>query len=134
MLNKGHGRKVQNTVADNLLPVSGKAMTEALKAKLLWSGSFSSGSITVPNLSEYLVVAVTTSETITAIGFPTSDGTLLIGGILFGEHGTTNAANLKFRFGLSGNSLIINSDNKGCIDNSGSVTATIAIHGLVKKA
>ena len=39
MLNKGHGRKVQNTLADNLLPVSGKAVMDELKSQLVYSSN-----------------------------------------------------------------------------------------------
>jgi len=57
MLNKGHGRKVAQTLENNLLPVSGKAMSVSNEEDILskCSVSTSSGSVTLTSAKRVIV-------------------------------------------------------------------------------
>lgn len=104
------------------------------KPKLLWSGSFSSGSITVPGYSDYELFAFESAA---------SGGLFLIGGYWSGVGGFSIYASnyitvMGYRFGVDGDRLSIDSYNKGITswDPTSGTTATFAvtkIYGLVRK-
>lgn len=106
-----------------------------MRPKLLWSGSFSSGSITVPGYSEYELFVFSSSA---------SEGVFIIGSYWAGIggyslYGSNYIAVMGYRFGVDGNTLTIDSYNKGITswDPSTGATATFAttkIYGLVRKA
>ena len=105
------------------------------RPKLLWSGSFSSGSITVPGYSDYELFAFESSM---------AEGLFLLGGYWAGIGGFTIYGSnyitvMGYRFGADGDRLSIDSYNKGITswDPSTGTTATFAvtkIYGLVRKA
>ena len=104
------------------------------KPKLLWSGSFSSGSITVPGYSDYALFAFELAA---------SEGLFLIGGYWAGIGGFTIYGSnyitvMGYRFGVDGDRLSIDSYNKGITSwdpTNGATTtfATTKIYGLVRK-
>lgn len=106
-----------------------------MRPKLLWSGSFSSGSITVPGYSDYALFAFESAA---------SEGLFLIGGYWAGVGGFTIYGSnyitvMGYRFGVDGDRLSIDSYNKGITswDPTSGATATFAatkIYGLVRKA
>ena len=106
-----------------------------MRPKLLWSGSFSSGSITVPGYSDYELFAFESAA---------SGGLFLIGGYWAGIGGFSIYASnyitvMGYRFGVDGDRLSIDSYNKGITswDPTSGTTATFAvtkIYGLVCKA
>ena len=105
-----------------------------LKPKLLWSGSFSSGSITVPEYSEYDFFA---------FGSSAANNIFLFGGDWagiggFGLYASNYPNMMSYRFGVAGNVLSIDSYNKGITawnptDGSTATYATTKIYGLVRK-
>ena len=106
-----------------------------LRPKLLWSGSWSSGSITVPGYSEYelFVFSSSASEGVFIIGSDWAG----IGG--YSLYGSNYIAVMGYRFGVDGNTLTIDDANKGITswDPSTGATNTFAvtkIYGLVRKA
>lgn len=106
-----------------------------MRPKLLWSGSFSSGSITVSGYSEYELFAFVSSA---------SEGVFIIGSDWAGIggyslYGSNYIAIMGYRFGVNGNTLTIDASNKGITswDPSSGATNTFAvtkIYGLVRKA
>ena len=104
------------------------------KPKLLWSGSFSSGSITVPDLSAYKLFAIETalSDDLYLIGSKWAG----IGG--YGLYASNYPAILSYRFTTSGNTITINNENRGVSSwdpTTGVATGSIAatkIWGLLR--
>ena len=106
-----------------------------MRPKLLWSGSFSSGSITVPGYSDYELFAFESAA---------AEGLFLVGGYWagiggFSLYGSNYINVMGYRFGVNGDRLSIDSYNKGITswDPSTGATATFAttkIYGLVRKA
>ena len=106
-----------------------------MQPKLLWSGSFSSGSITVPGYSDYALFAFESAA---------AEGLFLIGGYWagvggFSIYGSNYITIMGYRFGVDGDRLSIDSYNKGITswDPTTGNTATFAatkIYGLVRKA
>lgn len=104
------------------------------KPKLLWSGSFSSGSITVPGHSDYELFAFESAV---------AEGLFVIGGYWagiggFSIYGSNYITIMGYRFGVDGDRLSIDSYNKGITswDPTTGTTATFAatkIYGLVRK-
>lgn len=90
--------------------------------KLLWTGSFSSGSIIVDELSNYTMIMVMLNS-VPCIG-TLSRG---IGGIgTYTSHGISHAA---YRFKVDGNKLTINGEDTGGTNGSSNEPVT-AIYGL----
>lgn len=110
-------------------------------AELLWEGDFSgTGSIVVPNLSDWLVVAYcnyTGADQLLylSIGSPSR------GGGLYGEWNSGNLQQLGHRFGYneSTNTITVNENDRGIYFNGSTTAASgasnhiYAIYGLVKK-
>ena len=88
--------------------------------KVLWNGTFNSGSITIPNGAKYSLFAVKTTTGITVIG----NSSYGLGGFM--EYGslTPHVVSYRFSASFSGNDLIwtIDSLNKGVGDSSGAGT------------
>lgn len=105
-----------------------------MRPKLLWSGSFSNGSITVSGYSDYALFAFESAA---------SEGLFLIGGYWAGVggftiYGSSYITVMGYRFGVDGDRLSIDSYNKGITswDPTTGTTATFAvtkIYGLVRK-
>lgn len=94
--------------------------------KLLWSGSFSTnGSIIVPNINQYLIIAV-------VAGTVTMLGSQLYGGCTFAKYNTYNTTSYGYRFtyDASNNKLTIDNLNRGANDGSARITIT-QIYGIV---
>lgn len=73
---------------------------------MLWSGSFTSGSITVPGLSNYTIILVN-------VGDCPCIGTKDYGGMLIPDYGSNSLISYGYRFTVDGNTLTINDINKG---------------------
>ena len=89
-------------------------LTDSLNdiGKLLWSGNFTEGSITVPNISNYTVILV-------VVGYVTCIGTKGYGGGSIPYAGRFNLANHGYRFTYNGSdTLIIDEVNKGGTDGT----------------
>ena len=91
--------------------------------KLLWSGSFAEGTITVPGLSDYSLLVVSLSGGINCIG----NRTWGIGGI--GAYASYNIQIYGYRFSSSGDTLTIDNVCKGGSDGTQNVPV-VAIRGL----
>lgn len=76
--------------------------------KELWSGSFSSGNITVPGISDYVVVAM-------IVGGVTCLGSQLYGGCSFAKYNSTgiDAYGYRFTYDATNDKLTIDSLNRG---------------------
>ena len=90
--------------------------------KKLWEGNFTSGSINVPNLSNYGVIIV-------IVGGAFCFGSLSYGLGGAGAYGGYGRSLYTYRFGVNGNTLSINNIDKGGSDGSNNVPVT-AIYGL----
>lgn len=90
--------------------------------KLLWSGTFTSGEITVDGISSYSVIAVVEGSVICF-------GTKYFGLGGFGEYGTYGIGTRAYRFGVNGDTLTIDNNNKGGT-NGTSQEAITAIYGV----
>lgn len=73
------------------------------KPKLLWSGSWSSGSITVNEFSDYKLLLVQTSDGDSALCW--KDGSLMLGGGLYPLSGTSGQMAYSVRASFSANTL-----------------------------
>lgn len=85
--------------------------------KSLWTGSFTSGSINVPDLDKYKIIGVV------------ADGVLCIGnksfgGGIYGIYGGTGNGIVSYRLSNSGTTLSINSNDKGAYNNGTQVAIT----------
>lgn len=90
--------------------------------KKLWEGNFTSGDITVPNLSEYTAIAVNL------------DGVLCFGNRFYGscsvmEYGQFTFNTYGYRLAGTGTTMTIDSYNKGGSNGSANVAIT-EIYGL----
>lgn len=90
--------------------------------KLLWTGSFTTGDITVPHLTDYTIIVVMLGS-IPCIGTANWG----IGGI--GTYASYGVSYYAYRFNPSGNKLTIDSNNKGGTDGNNNVAVT-RIYGL----
>lgn len=123
------GSQVRGAVEDsNQLgghPLSYYATAEGLAkfGKLLWSGSFSSGSITVPEISNYRAVCVILAGDVMCFGTPSWG----IGGI--GTYSSYVIALYGYRLTPSDDTLSINDNDKGGSDGTQNIAIT-AIYGL----
>ena len=79
------------------------SMVVAQKPKLLWSGSWSSGSITVNEFSDYKLLLVQTSDGDSALCW--KDGSLMLGGGLYPLSGTSGQMAYSVRASFSTNTL-----------------------------
>lgn len=95
--------------------------------KLLWSGSFTSGSITVPEYSNYgvFIFILNIDGAVVACIGTQSYG---LGGV--GVYSTYTSQVFSYRVGVEGNTLIINNENKGGSNGSQNVPIT-QIYGLL---
>ena len=93
--------------------------------KLLWSGSFTSGSITVPGLSNYSYVIVNVGG-IPCFGAPE------YGGNVIGGYASYAFGYRSYRFSVNGDKLTIDDINKGGSDGTGNVEVRNII-GLIPK-
>lgn len=75
----------------------------AQKPKLLWSGSWTSGSITVGDFSSYKLLLVQTTDGDSALCW--KDGSLMLGGGLYPLSGTSGQMAYSVRASFSGNRL-----------------------------
>ena len=91
--------------------------------KLLWSGNFTTGSITVDGLDDYTVFIYVLDPTIYCIGSKIWG----VGGI--GTYASYNTQLYNYRFNVSGNTLSIDNNNKGGSNGTSNV-ALKAIYGL----
>ena len=73
------------------------------KPKLLWSGSWTSGSITVSDFSSYKLLLVQTTDGDSAVCW--KDGSLLLGGGIYSLGGSSGQMVYSVRASFSGNSL-----------------------------
>lgn len=93
--------------------------------KLLWSGSFASGTITVEGISNYTMVAMVAGD-VFCVGSPSW------GGGLWGNYGYLSVDYMGYRFVYtkSNETLTINSTNQGARTSTGTVYPVTAIYGL----
>lgn len=90
--------------------------------KLLWEGSFTSGSITINGLSDYTTI-------IAIVGGATCIGSLTYGSGGAGGYGSYATSIYNYRFGVNGNTLTIDNINRGGSDGTSNVAVT-KIYGL----
>ena len=90
--------------------------------KLLWSGNFTSGSITVNGLSNYTTI-------IAIVGGATCIGSLTYGSGGAGGYDSYATAIYNYRFGVNGNTLTIDNINRGGSNGTQNVAVT-KIYGL----
>lgn len=93
--------------------------------KLLWSGSFTSGFITVPGLSNYSCVIVNVGGVL-CFGSPEYGGNVISGYASYGF------GYRSYRFSVNGDKLTIDDINKGGSDGTGNVEVR-SIIGLIPK-
>lgn len=93
--------------------------------KLLWSGSFTSGSITVPGLSNY-------SHVIVNVGGVSCFGSPEYGGNVISGYASYGFGYRSYRFSVNGDKLTIDDINKGGSDGTGNVEVRNII-GLIPK-
>lgn len=90
--------------------------------KLLWEGSFTSGSITIDGLSDYTII-------IAIVGGATCIGGLNYGSGGAGGYGSYTTSIYNYRFGVNSNTLTIDNINRGGSDGTQNVAVT-KIYGL----
>lgn len=90
--------------------------------KLLWEGSFTTGSITISGLSDYTTI-------IAIVGGATCIGSLTYGSGGAGGYSSYATSTYNYRFGISGNTLTIDNINRGGSDGTQNVAVT-KIYGL----
>ena len=106
----------------------------ARKPKLLWSGSWTSGSITVSDFSSYKLLLVQTTDGDSAVCW--KDGSLLLGGGIYPLSGSSGQMVYSVRASFSGNSLTMQNSyalSHGISgQHSGQYGRTVsAIYGLI---
>jgi hypothetical protein len=103
---------------------SGWVETENRIGKLLWEGSFTSGSITVPGISDYVVVAM-------IVGGVTCLGSQLYGGCSFTRYNSLaiDSYGYRFTYSAANDRLTIDSVNKGGTSGTASQPIT-KIYGV----
>lgn len=104
------------------------------KPKLLWSGSWTSGSITVSDFSSYKLLLVQTTDGDSAVCW--KDGSLLLGGGIYPLSGSSGQMVYSVRASFSGNSLTMQNSyalSHGISgQHSGQYGRTVsAIYGLI---
>ena len=85
--------------------------------KTLWTGSFTSGSIDVPDLSKYWLIGVVAGSVFCI-------GNKAFGGGIYGTYGGTSYGVVSYRLSSSGDTFSINSNDKGAFDNGTQVAIT----------
>jgi hypothetical protein len=114
-LNTTDKSSVVNAINENTENISGFG-------KLLWEGSFTSGSITIDGLSDYTTIIV-------IVGGATCIGSLEYGMGGAGGYGSYTTSIYNYRFGVSGNTLTIDNINRGGSNGTSNVAVT-KIYGL----
>ena len=105
-----------------------------MRPKLLWSGSWTSGSITVSGFSDYKLLLVQTTDGDSAVCW--KDGSLLLGGGLYPLSGTSGQMAYSVRASFSANTLTLQNSyaliHSISGQHSGQYTRTVnAIYGLL---
>ena len=105
-----------------------------MRPKLLWSGSWTSGSITVGGFSDYKLLLVQTTDGDSAVCW--KDGSLLLGGGLYPLSGTSGQMAYSVRASFSANTLTLQNSyaliHSISGQHSGQYTRTVnAIYGLL---
>lgn len=90
--------------------------------KLLWSGNFTSGSITVPGLNDYNCIAV-------SVGGVLCIGNKNYGGNNYVSYGALTISNMAYRVNTTGDTMEINSYDKGGSNGTAQQPIT-AIYGI----
>lgn len=87
--------------------------------KTLWTGSFSTGTLTIPHLNEYSVICVFAGSLVMI-------GTQSYGGISFRAWRSASISQYGYRFTYSAtnNTLTTNTDNPGASDGANQITIT----------
>ena len=88
--------------------------------KTLWTGSFTSGSINVPDLDKYKIIGIV-ADSVFCIGNKN------FGGGIYGIYGGTGNGIVSYRLSNSGTTLSINSNDKGAYNNGTQVAITDVI-------
>lgn len=87
--------------------------------KTLWEGSFSSGTISVPNLNEYTMICVFAGGLLMV-------GNQSYGGMVFRTYRnvTTTSWGYRLTYNATNNTLTIDTDNQGATDGTGLIAIT----------
>lgn len=106
MINDKLTKELQEQITDNKSNIN--ELDDKIKniGKLLWKGSFTSGSITIDGISGYKFIMVD-------VGGCWCIGNLNYGGGSVGAYGSYSATEYTYRFGVDGDTLIINNENRG---------------------
>lgn len=122
--NQGDLSSLSTTDKSNLVSAINENNTSIKNiGKLLWEGSFTSGSITVNGLSDYTTIIV-------IVGGATCIGSLAYGAGGAGVYGSYATGIYNYRFGVNGNTLTIDNINRGGSDGTKNVPVT-KIYGLL---
>lgn len=95
-----------------------------LVPRLLWTGSFHEGSITVSGLQQYTAVVMQCDADVLLFGSPSYGGGLFVWG------GQTEPTTIAYRFYVSGDIITIDDYNTGCFESGGTRRAITHIWGL----
>ncbi len=87
--------------------------------KVLWEGSFSTGTLTIPHLNEYSLICVFAGSLVMI-------GNQSYGGLTFRAWRSTSFASYGYRFtyNATNNTLTTDSDNPGASDGTNQITIT----------
>lgn len=85
--------------------------------KTLWTGSFTSGSINVPDLSNYYIIGV-------VAGGALCIGNKAFGGGIYGTWRGTSYGIVSYRINCSGDTISITEDDRGAFDNGTQLAIT----------
>jgi hypothetical protein len=87
--------------------------------KTLWEGSFSSGTISVPGISEYTMICILAGSLLMV-------GNQRYGGMVFRTYRSTTTSSYGYRYtyNATNNTLTIDTDNAGATDGTNNVAIT----------
>lgn len=109
--------EMQNIINDNITDSIDTAMSKI--GKTLWEGTFSTGTLQIPNLSDYTMICI-------FVGNVMMMGNQYYGGTSFRAYRSTSVNHYVYRFSYDSenNSLITTTDNPGASDGTNQLTIT----------
>ena len=120
---------ITNELKDNLDTIKNKL------GKVLWNDTaFTTGSLTIPELSSYKLVLLVFDDTIQMLA--TLAGNILWGGCNIGAYASDGIGSYGCRYGVAGNQITINATNRGFTNGttsnySGNTNGLVKVYGIV---